>query len=423
VRLASCFLPDVESLTGTASGTVDITGSLESPQLEGRFRLTDADLKVWQLRDHLTPLEIDVVLHDSLASIVKAHAVASAEGYRGDIAATGDLVFKDLSTIAYDLRIKGRNVPARYEFADFVGRFDVDLTVTESNPPLLQGTAFVHEAYYRDPFEYADSLTRLANQVQIDTSAWNLYIDARIPKNAWTKNRDVNAEWSGDLRIIRQQGEWNYLGRLEPLRGSYYFFGKRFRNLRGEIIFDDIHQVDPRLNLEADVNLAMGVDTQSVSGTQGLSYRDVTVRVEGRLSEPKIVPPAWLGENNFYVALNPLGHPDAHGDRNWAESAALGAAGILAGELERLGTRTLGVETFELRPNEQGRYDLDDARLRIGTYLLPDVYVYGSSGVDVTKGTEVGFEYRLRNWLTVQGNRNFENLYKFDLRLKWEMEK
>ena len=109
------------------------------------------------------------------------------------------------------------------------------------------------------------------------------------------------------------------------------------------------------------------------------------------------------------------------------ESAVAGAAGLLTEEVERIGSGalgTLGVETFELRPSESGRYDdFADARLRIGTYLHPDIYVYGGSRVDPTKGTEYGFEYRLKNWLRVQGSRNYENLYQFDLNVKWEIDK
>jgi hypothetical protein len=341
----------------------------------------------------------------------------------GAVEAAGRMIFRGLSEIDYDLDIHGRNVDARYEYADFTGRFDFDLEVNGPTPPTIEGQVRVREVNYLDPFEATDSLTMVATRVEPDTTAWDLYLDVSIPKNAWTKNRDVNAEWSGEMQVLRQRGEWNYLGRLEPLRGSYYFLGKRFRNLRGEIVFDDVHRVDPRLDLEADVHLAFASDTQLVTGTAPVSHREVTVKLEGRLSEPKIIPPAWLGERNFILALNPLGHPESRSELGFAQSAALGAAGLLAGELERLGTRTLGVETFELRPSESGGLGLQDTRFSIGAYLLPDIYVYGTSGFDLSRGAEFGFEYRWKNWLTVQGSRDYNNLYNFDLNLKWEMNK
>jgi len=412
VRLLSMFLPDVEAVTGNVSGGINVSGSPEALQFEGHVKLWDGDVKLWPIRQHLTPAEIDITFSDSVAVIQNAQFRVTDDKHEGFISASGRIIVRRLPELFYDVQLTGIDVPMSYEYADFGGRFDFDLHVTGTGPPTVEGDVGVNELFYRDPFERPDSLYQLSTEVQLDSAAWNVNLDVKIPKNAWTKNSDVNAEWAGELRVIRDRGRWNYLGRLEPIRGSYYFYGRKFRNLRGEIIFDNTHEVDPRLNLEADVNLPLAADSSRVgTSAGGLTYREITVRVRGRLSEPEIIAPDWLGERGFLMALNPF-----------EGSAAQGAAGILTSELERLGTTTLGVETIEVRPNERGTYD-QDARLRVGTYLLPDVYVFGGSGYDPTKGTEIGFEYRLKNWLTVQGQRGFDNAYKFDLNLKWELSK
>jgi autotransporter translocation and assembly factor TamB len=410
MRLAGLFLPEVESLEGDVSGSMTVRGSLNDPQFEGEFTLWDGDLKVWSLRERFSPVFINVTLQDSLATVRDARLTVMDRD--AEVTVGGDIIFHGLTDLEYDLTLRGEDVPLSYEYADFTGRFDVDLRVTGEGPPLVSGRVDVIEAVYGDPLEATDSLARVAALVEPDTTKWNVNTDVKISKNAWVKNRDVNAEFSGDVRVLRDRGQWNYLGRLEPIRGSYYLFGRKFRNLRGEIIFDDVHEVDPQLDLEADVNLPMRGDTTNNGNNQApLSYQEITVRMQGRLSEPQIIPPSWLGERNFILALNPF-------------SDAESAAGLLTGEAERWATRELGVETFELRPSETGGYsDWTDARLRIGTYLLPDVYVYGGSAFDPSKGQEVGFEYRLRNWLRVQGNRSYENLYQFDLNLNWEISK
>lgn len=424
LRLISLFLPDVESLTGEAKASADVSGTLGAPQYEGRFELKNGTVKIWQLVEPLTELDLALSLHDTVAIVEQARAsVRGREKTTGELTGSGKMVFRSLTEIDYDLEVTGTDVSASYEFADFTGRFDAALRLRGYSPPTVTGDIRVREAYYRDPFETSDSLSLVATEVEVDTAGWDINVDVDIPKNAWTKNDEVNAEWSGSLRVLRQRGVWNYLGRLEPLRGSYDFLGRRFRNLRGEIVFDDIAQVDPRLNLEADVRLPVPRDTQYVGGSIGSSQREITVGVQGRLSAPQIVPPAWLGTRNFILALNPLGSPGSETEGDWLQSATIGATGLLTGELERLGTRTLGVETFELRPSETGSLDPLSAELSIGTYLLPDIYVYGTSGFDVTKGTEIGFEYRLRNRLTLQGNRDRRNLYQFDLNLKWEVDK
>jgi autotransporter translocation and assembly factor TamB len=423
LRLISLFLPDVESLTGNVSASADVAGTLGAPRYEGRFVLANGNVKMWQLVEPFSSVELEIQLRDTVATVERARAVVRGPKHDGSLEGSGSMVFRSLSQIDYRLAVTGTNLPLSYEFADFTGRFDAALELRGYEPPVVTGEVKVREAYYRDPFETRDSLDLVATEVEIDTTSWDINVNVDLPNNAWTKNEEVNAEWSGALRVLRQRGVWNYLGRLEPLRGSYDFLGRRFRNLRGQIVFDNIAEVDPRLNLEADVRLPVPRDTQYVAGPVGTAQREITVAVQGRLSAPEINPPAWLGTRNFILALNPLGNPSSQTQGDWLQSATIGATGLLAGGLERLGTRTLGVETFELRPSETGSLDPREAQLSVGAYLLPDVYVYGTAGFDVTQGTEIGFEYRLSNWLTVQGNRDRRNLYQFDLNLRWETDK
>lgn len=430
MRLIRLLLPDVESLSGQVNATAQISGSLGNPTLKGQFELHGGNLKVWQLRDPLTELDVSVLFHDSVATIVTLRAeVHNLEDDKqsGEISGSGTMTFRELSSLAYDIKLIGQNVPARYEFGDFTGLFDFDISLTGAEPPTVAGDVLVREAYYRDPFEKVDSLAQAVAQASLDTNAWIINLEVNIPKNAWTKNREVNAEWSGNLRVLRERGDWNYLGRLESLRGTYTFVGRRFRNLRGDILFDDVHRVDPQLNLEADINLPYsGRQNGSIRSS---SLREITVRVEGRLSNPRIIPPAWLGEHNLIQALT-VGATEDGGGLDVGESAKLGAAGLLANELEIIGggflqPLNIGVEIFEPRPSETGSYDPFDTRLRISKHLHPDILVYGASRVDfnLAKGTELGFEYRLKNWLSLQGNRDFDNLYNFDLNLKLRMDK
>jgi hypothetical protein len=414
LHLVSMFLPDIESFTGDVHAEADIEGTLSAPSYRGHFQLRNGTVKVWQLVDPFTEVNLRMSLADSVATIEQATAVSKSGDVKGEITASGKMIFRTLTTLDYNLRIEGKNVPVNYELADFEGRFDFSLVGEGYNPPLIYGDVFTHEAYYRDPFEAVDSLELMATEVEIDTTRWDININVEIPKNAWVKNEDVNAELEGDLRILREKGRWNYLGTLDLLRGSYDFLGRKFHNLRGSVIFDDIDQVDPRLNLEADVRLPTVRDTQVVAGTVSGSQREITVKVEGRLSAPKIIPPSWMDERSFIQAINPLGS---------SASATIGAAGLLTSELEQLGTHRLGVETFELRPSATGGFDPLQTELSIGTYLLSDVYVYGTGEFDLSKGTELGFEYRLKNWLRVQGNRDRSNLYQFDLNFNWEMDK
>jgi len=94
--------------------------------------------------------------------------------------------------------------------------------------------------------------------------------------------------------------------------------------------------------------------------------------------------------------------------------------GILASEFSKLGTRSLGLETFEINPDVGRQFDPLGTRLTIGTYALPSLYVFGSSYVDVNRGQEVGLEYRLGRHYLFEGRRDEFNLYHVNLKFNWE---
>lgn len=110
----------------------------------------------------------------------------------------------------------------------------------------------------------------------------------------------------------------------------------------------------------------------------------------------------------------------ASADRNLSTRITLGGVGLLANQVSRIGTRSLGVETFEINPNFAGGFDPLGTQLTIGAYTLPNLYVFGSSYVDVDKGQEVGVEYRLSKHYLFEGRRDESNLYHFSFKFYWE---
>ena len=98
-----------------------------------------------------------------------------------------------------------------------------------------------------------------------------------------------------------------------------------------------------------------------------------------------------------------------------ADPFTQGVGDLLASQFTRIGTRTLGVETFEIAPGS-GKFDPLGARVTIGKYTLPNLYIFGSSSLDVEKGQEVGAEYRLGRHYFFEGRRDENNLYHFSLK-------
>ena len=78
----------------------------------------------------------------------------------------------------------------------------------------------------------------------------------------------------------------------------------------------------------------------------------------------------------------------------------------------------MGVETIEFAP--EGNGNLLESRLTVGKYALPGLYIYGSSPLSTFRGQELGFEYSLGKRFYLEGLKDRNNLYRFNLNLRWE---
>jgi hypothetical protein len=78
------------------------------------------------------------------------------------------------------------------------------------------------------------------------------------------------------------------------------------------------------------------------------------------------------------------------------------------------------VETFEIDPGYGQEFDPMETRVTLGFYTHPDLYVYGRSSLSMRSGREVGFEYRLEEFLIMEGEVDENNLYRLFFNFHWE---
>ncbi|UCD93862.1 MAG: translocation/assembly module TamB domain-containing protein, partial [Candidatus Zixiibacteriota bacterium] len=89
-------------------------------------------------------------------------------------------------------------------------------------------------------------------------------------------------------------------------------------------------------------------------------------------------------------------------------------------QVGRIGSRTLGVETFEIDPVYGDKFDPLGTRLTLGFYTHPNLYIYGRSAISGEAGQGVGFEYRLKRFLLMEGKADEGDLYKLFLNFYWD---
>lgn len=422
LALVAFVLESVETMTGDFTADIRLTGRPDTPHLEGTFVLSNGEIKLIDLRDPLVDVNLVLQMSDNRVSIVQANALVPHDDSDepGILSADGTVEIESIDTFIYDLNVSAQILPVNYELGDFSGLVDADIVVEGSTPPLVSGVITVHNAYYRESFEEETGFSILT-ALEADKT-WDLNLMVECPSNFWTKNDDVDAEYGGSLNITRTNGVYNFLGTLEVIRGKYYLFDKTFRMTPGgEIIYDNIVELDPRLNLEITTRIRTQARYTGFESEDSYSY-ELPLLVTGTLNNPIITVTGDAPISNENILPSILTNTTEAGasQSTFSDRITVGGVGLLANQFSRIGTRTLGVETFEINPGYSGGFDPSGTRLTIGTYTLPNLYIFGSSYFDVNKGQEVGMEYRLSKHYLFEGRRDEFNLYHFSFKFHWE---
>jgi len=254
-------------------------------------------------------------------------------------------------------------------------------------------------------------------------NTWNLDINIEIPANYWIKNQDIDAEFSGFINIVRESGKYRFAGTLEILRGKGYLFDKTF-NISPDsatVTFEDVEYFDPRLDIWATTRIPLARSSKNEQ-----NYEDLKVHVTGTLEKPEFAFYLSGQEESeiSYEAILPLIVANYYG-----ETATNGAfeeriTQLVSSQVSQIGTRQLGVETFEIDPTYEGYLDLARTRVTVGKYAGSNLYLWGRSSVEFQQLPEAGFEYRISRALLLEGYRDEDvtkgESYHLNLKMHWE---
>jgi len=414
LELAAQLLPEtVESVSGPFSIYATLGGTPRAPLVTGDAHLRNGTIKAIEIANPIENLQVDVLLSQDTIKIERAEGIIKQGGQTGKVSVTGDMKILSYNLFDYNLKVTGRDVPARFEFEDFYVETDFDLNVNGSDPPLVSGTIQPTRVEDRMPFEDEDT------PEVIDPDGWDWDFTVEMPGNYWIHNEQIDAELSADLRILREEGRPTYLGQAEIIRGKVYLFDKIGRIQSGTLTFDNVNEPDPSLDIDVLFVIRQPKPDQARQ-SEGSQSLDVNLHVGGRASEPLIQPEPPYTEQDVLLLLTANtnfggGEPTSASDP-WADRLKFAATGLLFSEVQRVAARKLGLETLEI--SSEG--DPTDAEITVGRYFSPHLYLYGSSQVDAGGGQEVGFEYRFNRHLFLEGNRDSENLYRLNLHFNWD---
>ncbi len=426
--LVSLVLPSVEQMDGQFYGNVHITGTPLDPGLEGEAYLKDGRLKYFDLEHPLFTDSAGVTMKNNRIIIDEIELFTTEnkkrDGRRRYVNVEGDLVVEALDSLYYDLYISiGREFPFAYELDDIRGKVEGDLQIEGMTPPQVSGDLTILSTRYMVNFaeEGAGSPVMMA---LTGDDTWDLNINIDILSNYWIRNDDIDAEFAGQMNLIREDGQYRFAGEMEILRGKGYLFDKTFRLEPGSrVVFEGNDTLNPTLDIVAFTRV--GAVRRSALEQENVSPEQIElgIHITGTLEQPEINPVE--GSDFSREDILPLIVTGAPGSDSLAATGQLEGRllGIGYSQVSQIGARQLrqiGVETFELDPVYGETTDLLNAWLTVGFYTGPNLYVYGRSTLAGETRQEVGFEYRLNRAIQVEGRRDEEELYHLNLRFHWE---
>jgi hypothetical protein len=430
--LVTMLLPSVEELKGDFASDFRLFGTPSSPHLEGEATLKNAYLKYFDLVDTVFADSATVTMKDNQIIIdrIETYVIDKRQkGRRSPAIIDGIITVKSLGIFTYNVDVQiPMEFPVEYELEDIQGRIKGNLHVDGDTPPTVTGDLEVINARYLANFATPEEGSPLMTVLSGERT-WDLDINIDVPSNYWIKNNDIDAEFSGQLNIIREKGNYRFIGEMEILRGKGFLFDKVFQIDAGSTVnYNNIDSLNPALDITGYTRIA-GLSQSGESSKD----EELGIHITGTLDAPEF---NTVGTNFSREDIVPLLVTNNTGTEG-SGSGTFGRieqrlTGLVSSQVSQIGTRQLsrlGVETFEIDPTYEGTLDPLKSRVTVGFYptkLLPGIipgdklYIYGRTALSNKLGQEYGFEYRFNRSFLLEGRRDEEQLYHLNFKLKLE---
>ncbi|HTU67982.1 MAG TPA: translocation/assembly module TamB domain-containing protein [Steroidobacteraceae bacterium] len=382
------YVPDIDRASGHFDANLTLDGTLGRPSASGVFKLSNAELDLYQLNLALRAVEMEAkIVSNSLEFKSTAKAGAGTLSSGGKIEWKDKLPYGDLTLEGQNLRvvdvpearidaspdldfhIAGREIQAKGEVRIPYARIQpADLTnaVLPSADERLVGPT---EEIEEDPFLVSSDITMtLGDNVTIETYGLSGHI-------------------TGSLSETTRPGEpTRGTGELQVKDGQYVALARKLDIERGRLIFNGGLIADPAIDIRA---VKIFPDVKAGVNVRG-SLREPRMSFFSEPSKPQSqIVSLLLAGGSLQTAQS----GDRTGTGGGAQQEVAGqAAAILAAQLGgRLGIPDISVES-----------DLsNDTSLVLGRYLSPRLYL--SYGISLTESiSTIKMRYTLDDHWTIK---------------------
>lgn len=337
------LIPGIVSGDAVMHGTVSAVGPWPNARLEGELELSDGEVQIEGLGQHLDGITGRLLLRGSEVIFPDAHPLTVRDA-GGLATAAGSVRFQGLIPRELDVLVRADAFPIRNEgmvlawltgSADIRGAIADDRTtssikIQDFNVRLPEQTVATLQPLGLHPEILVVGQPRPAPAGPAESSyPVEIEVDARDP--FWVRRSDFAAYVTAQLQAVYRDPNLYVGGEANIRRGTFEIFGKRFELQPGSTIVFDPN--DPEL--DPIVNIAAVYD---IPGRRGAT---VTVTVTGTLTSPELAfSSTETSDRAEIIALLVAGGRRDAGaaEREASEQAASFLAGLTAGILS-LGLR------------------------------------------------------------------------------------
>jgi translocation and assembly module TamB len=363
------LFPDVDRAAGTLTASLNATGTLAAPELNGDLRLEHGELDAYQVNLALRDLDLDARLSSNTINFS-----GTGRAGEGTFKAGGQLAWQQRAPVG-EIHFSGQNLLVA-DLADYRVHASPELDFKIDNQQLtVTGNVLIPMARLQP--------ANLSNAVRISPDA--RYTDETSDERSGKLRVDssVTIKLGDDVRVdsFGLQGQLHGSvgtsvktgqvatgrGELNVSEGRYEAYGQKLDIARGRLLFDASPIDDPGLDIQAERKIESTTVGLNVRGT--LRDPRLSFFSDPTMSQMQIVSYLVTGK-----PVEDLQGSDAGAVRNAQNSLAVSGGGFLASQLgRRLGLEEVGVET--------------DANARsslvLGKFLSPRMFV--SYGISLTE--------------------------------------
>lgn len=407
LKLSDLPLPKFRELALDGLADIDLraSGNLLKPILTGTLALKNGSLAL--PRQGLTYPFVQIELR-LLPGRLVVEKLLLRDNQAGTLNGTGTVQLDGLTPSVFDLQVGGKNASVSWN-RTVSARVNPDLSLTGSlSAPVISGKLRIPESRINldrlaagapAEIEILDDQALSGRQIVITDrtkdqsgilSRSAVDVIADIPRNAWLKGQDLNAEIAGSITLKKPPGGTFILtGTLNTVRGDYEFRGRRFKITSGQVDFIGQKDPNPLLDIRAESRFRDVVIIVHITG----SARKIELSLE---SEPSMEQSDIISYIVFGRPTEELRWQQASG----TESAALSLTGkVAAEELNKILGDTLSLDAFNIEPGEE---DWRAGSLSLGKYVTRNIFVAYRYGFTSQSFGQVEIDYQINKNFSLQ---------------------